>query len=111
MWSVLWAEEALNELAARWLAADSPLRQAITATTNEIDHLLATDPYRECEAATPVIRCAHGSLSRPSDSSPKGRSIVSSGSSQVSSAGRAGVSKRQPPSETRLDGSSLRGSG
>jgi hypothetical protein len=50
MFRVRWQDTALNELAALWLAADSLLRQRITAATSEIDRQLQTDPLKPSES-------------------------------------------------------------
>jgi hypothetical protein len=50
MFRVRWQDAALNELAALWLAADSPLRQRITAATSVIDQQLKTDPLGPSES-------------------------------------------------------------
>lgn len=41
---------ALDELTSIWMAADSPLRRAITAATHQIDYHLATDPRGQGES-------------------------------------------------------------
>lgn len=50
MFRVRWEDTALGELARLWLAADSPMRQRITAATDEIDRLLQTDPLGQGES-------------------------------------------------------------
>jgi hypothetical protein len=50
MFTVLWADAALNELANLWVQADSSLRKAITAATNQIDKRLQKDPHNEGES-------------------------------------------------------------
>lgn len=44
MFEVEWAEDALSELATIWTSADSDLRAAVTAATNQIDQHLQADP-------------------------------------------------------------------
>jgi hypothetical protein len=46
MFHVVWLQTALDELAAIWTAADSPVRQAITAATHAIDQELQRDPHQ-----------------------------------------------------------------
>lgn len=50
MFTVRWTRSALNELAALWTQANSDLRQAITAATNQIDHALQQDPDGQGES-------------------------------------------------------------
>lgn len=58
MFGVRWEETALDQLAELWTAADSGLRQTITATAAQIDRQLQTDPLG------------------PSESRPEGRRIL-----------------------------------
>jgi hypothetical protein len=44
MYTVLWTESSLDELATLWLEADATLRQIITAAQSQIDHLLERSP-------------------------------------------------------------------
>jgi len=50
MFTVRWTRSALNELATLWTQADSALRQAITAATNQIDQELQQDPESKGES-------------------------------------------------------------
>lgn len=50
MFELLWAPEAVDELAALWTQADSNLRQAITAAAHQIDQALQTDPLNQGES-------------------------------------------------------------
>ncbi len=50
MFRVVWLQEALNELAAVWIDADSTQRQAITAAAHAIDQLLELDPNNQGES-------------------------------------------------------------
>ena len=50
MFTVRWKRSALNELATRWIQADSAMRQAITAATNQIDEELQQDPESKGES-------------------------------------------------------------
>ncbi len=50
MFSVRWEDLALNQLTTLWTAADSALRQAITAATSQIDQQLQTDPLGHSES-------------------------------------------------------------
>ena len=47
---VEWTEEALNELAAIWTAAESTDRAAITAAANAVDAQLQRDPLHAGES-------------------------------------------------------------
>ena len=44
MFTVRWERSALDELTNLWLGANSTMRAAITAATNELDEDLQTDP-------------------------------------------------------------------
>jgi len=44
MFTVEWRDEALNDLAGAWIAADGPSRQAITAAVRRIDDALEQNP-------------------------------------------------------------------
>lgn len=44
MFTVRWADEALDELAGLWTDAPSAIRGAITVATNYIDQQLRVDP-------------------------------------------------------------------
>jgi hypothetical protein len=50
MHRIRWKRSALNELAAMWVATDSPTRVAITAAAQGIDQLLQHDPENEGES-------------------------------------------------------------
>jgi hypothetical protein len=50
MFHVEWLQSALDELAALWVLADSELRRAITAATDDIDRRLSRDPTNEGES-------------------------------------------------------------
>src|SRR5260370_29774916 len=50
MFRVDWLQSALDELSALWLAADSTLRQAITAASHQIDTRLSKAPSQEGES-------------------------------------------------------------
>jgi len=50
MFRVEWIQDALNELAAIWMLADSRLRQAITAATHALDQQLQSDPLQNSES-------------------------------------------------------------
>jgi hypothetical protein len=50
MFRVVWLQEALDDLAAVWVKADSVLREAITTAANAIDQELTSDPYRNSES-------------------------------------------------------------
>jgi hypothetical protein len=56
MWNVIWAEPAMDELARRWNAADSAMRQAITEAAAELDRLLSQDPLQQSESRDPGER-------------------------------------------------------
>ena len=50
MFRVRWKKSALNDMASRWIAGDSTLRQAITHAVHKIDQLLASDPASQGES-------------------------------------------------------------
>jgi hypothetical protein len=50
MFRVRWERTALNELTVAWLQADSTLRQAITAASQQVDQRLRADPRNEGES-------------------------------------------------------------
>jgi uncharacterized Ntn-hydrolase superfamily protein len=50
MFRVQWLPEAVEELARIWTAADSTLRQAVTAATQALDEELRMNPYRQSES-------------------------------------------------------------
>ena len=50
MFRVDWAQSALNELAGLWTQADSAMRQAITAASQQIHQRLESDPLNEGES-------------------------------------------------------------
>ena len=50
MFKVRWALSARNELAQTWIAADSAMRQAITAASNQIDQSLQWNPQSQGES-------------------------------------------------------------
>jgi hypothetical protein len=54
-YTVRWTRKArLQQLAQVWL--DAPDRNAVTAATNEVDRLLATDPARQGESRAGGLR-------------------------------------------------------
>jgi ADP-ribosylglycohydrolase len=50
MFTVRWKRSALDELTRLWMLADSTMRQAITAATNEIDQGLKQEPAGKGES-------------------------------------------------------------
>lgn len=50
MFQVVWDPNALDELAAAWLRADSTVRQAITDAVQAIDHQLESFPDQQGES-------------------------------------------------------------
>jgi len=50
MFRVRWERRALDALTNFWTLADSTLRQALTAASNEIDRRLQRDPHNEGES-------------------------------------------------------------
>jgi len=50
MYEVDWLQEALDELTALWLDADSALRDALTDASHRVDQLLSQDPHGAGEA-------------------------------------------------------------
>ena len=50
MFRVEWLDQAIDELAAIWMRADSDKREAVTEASNAIDRELQTDPFRESES-------------------------------------------------------------
>lgn len=56
MYRVEWQQEAVNELADIWIKGDSPLRQAITSATHNLDRELAANPFRDSESRDGDVR-------------------------------------------------------
>ena len=50
MFHVQWIQDALDDLARIWMAADSAMRGAVTAATNIVDQELQRDPFRSSES-------------------------------------------------------------
>ncbi len=50
MFTVRWADEALDELASLWTDAPGAIRRAITVATNQIDQQLRADPMAAGES-------------------------------------------------------------
>ncbi len=50
MFQVEWLQDAVDELAAIWMQADSIQRRAITESTNAVDRELQADPFRSSES-------------------------------------------------------------
>jgi len=50
MFRVRWKRSAVNDLARIWVAADSALRQAITAASYNVEFRLRVDPRNEGES-------------------------------------------------------------
>lgn len=53
---VIWSEEAMDDLAAVWLAADSDTRAAIVAATQQADQILKRDPENAGEGRMGTTR-------------------------------------------------------
>ncbi len=50
MFRVKWIEEAVDDLAAIWMRADSDKRRGITEASDAIDRELKSDPFRQSES-------------------------------------------------------------
>lgn len=50
MFQVIWVQDALDELAAVWLRADTGVRRSITLAARQIDVNLARDPQAQGES-------------------------------------------------------------
>lgn len=50
MYTVVWSNSALNDVARLWTNADSASRSQITTATDEIDARLRRDPLHEGES-------------------------------------------------------------
>jgi hypothetical protein len=50
MFTIRWRRSARDELATRWLDADSALRKAITVATHQIEKELSKDPDTKGES-------------------------------------------------------------